>query len=77
MTLRDGDDLGTNFVLEPVREQRLLMLTLTRISRIKEIRQGPVTVVGPDPANHPVPKSRAEIDKLRQAYLENFLKQLP
>jgi len=77
MTLRDGDDLGPEVTLEPVEEQRLLTLTLTRISRITGIRKGSVVVAGPDRADHPVPKSRAEIDKLRQAYLENFLKQLP
>jgi hypothetical protein len=78
MTLRDGDDLGPDFVLEPVREERLQTLTLTRISRIKEVRQGGVALTKPEGGPPPVvPKSRAEIEKLRKAYLENFIKQLP
>ena len=81
MTLRnDGglsDDLGPNFVLEPVREERLKFLTLTRLSRVKEIRDGAVVLTAPDPANRVVPKDRAAIEKLRRAYLENFVKMLP
>jgi hypothetical protein len=78
MTLREGDDLGPNFVLEPVREERLQTLTLTRISRIKEVREGKVSLTAPERGKPPVvPKSREEIEKLRKAYLENFIKQLP
>ncbi|MBI5771816.1 MAG: glycosyltransferase family 39 protein [Verrucomicrobia bacterium] len=77
MTLREGDDLGPDFVLETVKEERLQTLTLTRISRVKEIRAGGVAATAPDPATHTVPKSRAEIEKLRRAYLENFVKMLP
>jgi hypothetical protein len=78
MTLWKGDDLGPDFVLEPVREERLQTLTLTRISRIKEVRQGGASLTAPDGGPPPVvPKSRAEIEKLRKAYLENFIKQLP
>jgi hypothetical protein len=77
MTLREGDDLGPAFVLETVREERLGLLKLTRISRVKEIREGETVLSTPDPQNHPVPKDRAEIDRMRQKYLENFIKQLP
>jgi hypothetical protein len=77
MTLRDGDDLGPAFVLEPVREERLKTLTLSRLSRLKEIREGAVAVSTPDPADSAVPKDRAEIERLRRAYLENFVKMLP
>lgn len=77
MTLREGDDLGPDFVLEPVREERLQTLTLSRISRLKEIRDGKVTLTAPDPVEHVVPKDRAEIERLRRAYLENFVKMLP
>jgi len=77
MTLRDGDDLGSAFVLEPVREERLQTLTLSRISRLKEIRDGTNVLTTPDPADHAVPKDRAEIERLRGAYLENFVKMLP
>jgi hypothetical protein len=77
MTLRDGDDLGPDFVLETVREERLQTLTLSRISRVKEIRKGGVSATAPDPVTHLVPKSRAEIEKNRRVYLENFVKMLP
>ncbi|HNC24571.1 MAG TPA: glycosyltransferase family 39 protein [Opitutaceae bacterium] len=78
MTLRDGDDLGPAFVLEPVREERLQTLTLDRISRVKEIRQGPVSLTAPTEEKPPVvPRDREEVEKRRKAYLENFLKQLP
>jgi len=78
MTLREGDDLGPSFVLEPVREERLQTLTLTRISRVTEVKQGAVSLTAPPTGAPPVvPKDRAEIEKLRKAYLENFIKQLP
>ncbi len=78
MTLRDGDDLGPDFVLEPVREERLQTLTLDRISRVKEVRKDGASLTAPEPGPAPVvPKDRAEIEKLRKEYLENFVKQLP
>ena len=78
MTLREGDDLGPNFVLEPVREERLQTLTLTRISRVREVKSGKAGPEAPADDKAPVvPKDRAEIEKLRKAYLENFIKQLP
>ncbi len=76
-TLRKDDDLGPEFVLETVREERLQMLTLTRISRVKSITDGTMVASGPDSVDHPVAKDRAEIERQRRAYLENFLKQLP
>ena len=76
-TLRKDDDLGPDFVLEPVREERLQTLTLTRISRVKSITNNGTTASGPDLTDHPVAKDRAEIERQRRAYLENFLKQLP
>jgi hypothetical protein len=77
MTLRDGDDLGPAFVLEPVAERRLQLLTLSRISRVKEIRAGDAVITAPDPITARVPASRAEIDKARQRFLESYMKQLP
>ena len=64
-------------MLETVREERLQTLTLTRLSRLKEIRDGGQSLTAPDPAVHPVPKDRAEIEKIRRAYLENYMKMLP
>jgi hypothetical protein len=77
MTLRDGDDLGPDFVLETVREERLQTLTLSRLSRVKEIRKGGTSLTARDPVEHIVPKGRAEIEKGRRAYLENYVKMLP
>lgn len=77
MTLRPGDDLGPKFVLEPVREERLQTLTLTRMSRLVEIREGEVSLTTPPTVEAVVPKDRAEIEKRRAEYLENFVKQLP
>jgi len=76
MTIREGDDLGPNYILEPVRSERLLTLTQTRISRLVEIRDGQKVLSKPEP-DHVVPKDRAEVEKARAAYLENFLKRLP
>jgi hypothetical protein len=76
MTLREGDDLGPDYVLEPVRAERLLTLTQTRISKLVEIRDGGKVISLPPP-DHILPKDRDEIEKARQAYLENFLKRLP
>jgi hypothetical protein len=76
MTLRDGDDLGPNYVLEPVRAERLMTLTQTRISRLVEILDGKKVISQPAP-DQVVPKDKAQIEKARAAYLENFLKRLP
>ncbi|MEO6874879.1 MAG: glycosyltransferase family 39 protein [Opitutaceae bacterium] len=78
MTLREGDDLGPDYVLKTVREERLQTLTLTRISRLTEVRNGKVSLTPPETGKPPiVSKSRAEIEKMRKAYLENFIKMLP
>ncbi|MEO7411900.1 MAG: hypothetical protein ABIZ81_00965, partial [Opitutaceae bacterium] len=77
MTLREGDDLGPKFVLETVREERLKLLTLNRISLLKEIREGENILTQPLPEDRSVPVNRAEIEQARRSYLENYLKQLP
>lgn len=77
MSYRSGDDLGPEFVLETVREERLQTLTVSRISRVKEIREDGVSLTaatGPEPA---VPADPAQVEAARRAYLENFIKQLP
>ncbi len=76
MTLRDGDGLGPDYVLETVKAERLMTLTQTRMSRLVEIRDGSKVLTAPQP-DHVVPKDPAAIEKARQAYLENFLKRLP
>jgi hypothetical protein len=76
MTLNPDDDLGPDYVLEPVRSERLMTLTQTRMSRLVEIRDGANTTKGPLP-DIEVPKDPELIQKERAAYLENYLKRLP
>jgi Flp pilus assembly protein protease CpaA len=76
MTIRDGDDLGPDYVLETVQSERLLTLTQTRISRVVSIKDGN-TVTSMPPPDVVVPKDRALIEKERGVYLENFYKRLP
>jgi hypothetical protein len=76
MTIRDGDDLGPNYVLEPVRSERLLLLTQTRMSRVTAVLDGKKVVSAQEP-DKVLPKSRDEIEKARAAYLVNFFRRLP
>lgn len=76
-TLREGDDLGPEFVLETVQEERLQILTLSRISRVTEIREGGVTVSARPPVREEPGKPRAEIEAARKRYHEQYMKQLP
>jgi len=76
MTVREDDELPPDYILEPVRAERLMTLTQTRISRLVEIRDGKTVLTRPEP-DHVVPKDKAEIERARQAYLETFFKRLP
>lgn len=76
-SIREGDDLGPDFVLELVVEQRLQLLTLSRISRVKEIRKGGETLSREPETLAKVPKSRAEIDQARHLFMQSYMKQLP
>lgn len=76
MTLRSDDELGPDFVLEPVRAERLQTLTQTRISRLVSIRDGGKVISRQEP-DVVVPKDQDLIDKERAVYLQNFLKRLP
>jgi hypothetical protein len=77
MTLREGDDLGPAFVLEPVVEKRMRLLTLSRISRVKEIRTNQGEISAPDPIAPKTAKTRAEIDDGRRRFYEAFMQHLP
>jgi hypothetical protein len=77
MTYRPGDDLGPDFVLETFREERLQTLTVSRISRVKEIREGGTSLTAAPGAEPEVPADTAKVEAARRAYLENFIKQLP
>lgn len=81
LSLRDkngkmDDDLGPDYTLETVWERRFTPLTVSRISRVVSIREGPTTP--PEAAALSLEKmSPDEREKVRQAYLENFIKRLP
>lgn len=76
-TLREGDDLGPDFVLETVQEERMHILTVSRISRVTEIRDGRVAVSGRTVVRDEPGKSRAEIEEARKRFHEQYMKQLP
>lgn len=73
------DDLGPDFVLEPVMEKRVQTLLFARISRIAAIKEGGTTVVQPRAFVEAQPEKRSveELEKGRSIYLENWVKQLP
>ena len=77
LTVRAGDDPGPEFVLEPVAERRLHPLTLSRISRVREIRSPGETVSAPETVRAATPLSAAELERVRLQFLETYLKKLP
>jgi hypothetical protein len=76
-SLRDGDDLGPEFLLETVFEERLEALKIARISRVTEIKSGAATISARPPAGHAPAKTREEIETARRLFMEKWLKQLP
>ncbi len=75
--IRDGDDLGAEFVLETVREERLEAMSVTRISRVTEIKTGEATISTRAPVGHAPTKSREEIEAARRLFMETHMKKLP
>ncbi|MBL9200733.1 MAG: hypothetical protein JNL39_09520, partial [Opitutaceae bacterium] len=75
--LREGDELGPEFVLETVREERMHPEHISRISRVVEIKEGDVVLSAQPPAPPAPATNRAEIEKARQLFLENFMRKLP
>ena len=70
------DDLGPDYQLETVWERRFTPLTVSRISRVVSIREGPTTL----PVAQPKPLeglSPAEQEKIRELFLDRFIKRLP
>jgi hypothetical protein len=63
--------------LEPVAEERLQLLTVSRISRVKKIEVGDRTISEPAAVAHDPSKTRAEIEEARRLYLQSYMKQLP
>jgi hypothetical protein len=76
-SLEPDEELGPDYHLETVWEQRFTPFNLSRISRVVDITDGAAT---PAPAPKPPAAetlSPAEREKIRQQYLEEFIKQLP
>ncbi len=70
------DDLGPDYQLETVWERRFTPMTVSRISRVLSIREGPVVL--PQPASISMEKiSPEEREKIRLEYMDNFIKRLP
>ena len=70
------DDLGADYQLETVWERRFTPLTVSRISRVLSVREGPTA----QPVAQPKPlegMTAAEQEKVREQFLERFIKRLP
>ncbi len=76
ITVQADDDLGQDYQLETVWERRFTPLTVSRISRVVSVREGPTAA--PVRTGAPLDKlTPAEREKVRQEYLEQFIKRLP
>lgn len=76
LNLESDEDLGPAYRLEPVWERRFTPFNLSRISRVVAVTDA----AGPAPASAPASAETlgaAEREKIRQQYLEEFIKQLP
>lgn len=76
LVVPEEDDLGPDYQLETVWERRFTPLTVSRISRVVSIHEGATasSVRPPPPLEQLTP---GEMDKIRQEYLDNFIKHLP
>jgi hypothetical protein len=76
LTVQKEYDLGPDYELETYWERRFTPLTVSRISRVKAIRDGETT----PPAQAPGPLEKltpSERERIRQAYFEQLIKRLP
>jgi hypothetical protein len=76
LNLPAEDDLGPDYTLETVSERRFTPLTVSRISRVVAITEGATTPPASS-ALAKVKRSPEEMEKIREQYLENFIKRLP
>lgn len=76
LLLPTEDDLGADYQLETVWERRFTPLTVSRISRVLSVREGPTArpVAQPKPLEKMTP---AEQEKVREQFLQRFIKRLP
>ena len=76
VTVTPDDDLGPDYELQTMAERRFTLLTLSRISRVVSIREGP------SPQSRPPPPaveklSPTQQEEVRQAFFEKFIQRLP
>jgi len=76
LSLMADEELGPDYHLETVWERRFTPLTVSRISRVVAIEEGPGRLP-PAPTKPPAKLSADEMEKLRQQYLDNLIKRLP
>lgn len=75
LTVEPDYDLGPDYQLETYWERRFTPLRVSRISRVTAIQEGAATPPQPPPAIEKL--SPAELEKIRSAYFEKFIKTLP
>jgi len=76
LTVAPDEDLGPDYELQTVAERRFSLLTLSRISRVVSIREGPTNPPRPPPPA--IEKmSPAQLEEVRQAYFKKFIQRLP
>jgi hypothetical protein len=76
LIVQHDDDLGPDYQLETVEQRRFTPLTVSRISRVVSIREGPTTL--PRAAPSPMEKLTADqLEKIRQEYFAKFIQSLP
>lgn len=79
-TVDPADVLSASFELEPVAQVRVSIGHLARISRVTAIREGSEVIASPSwPAQTrpDVSLSAGEAERIKQAYIDNWIKQLP
>ncbi|MBI2516136.1 MAG: glycosyltransferase family 39 protein [Opitutae bacterium] len=74
--VQSSDDLGPDYQLETVWERRFTPLTVSRISRVVSIREGPVVM--PSKSSSSLEKlTPAQLEKVRDEYFKKFIQRLP
>jgi hypothetical protein len=76
LTVQADDDLGPDYQLETVEQRRFTALTVSRISRVVSIREGPITLPRP-PAPSIEKLSPDQLEQARKDYFEKFIQHLP
>lgn len=79
LVLDPADDLGADFELEPVAQQKTSVLQMGRFSRVVAIRDGEKEIARASAPLVPDDSSLkpAEVDAAKRAYLERWVKELP